>query len=116
MVKKVDKPWGYELIWAHTDKYVGKILHINAGHKLSLQYHEAKDETIFVKSGTLELHHDGFHFSLKEGESFHIKAGKVHRMSAGDHDVEVIEVSTPELDDVIRLSDAYGRVPECGAV
>ena len=113
---RIEKPWGYEFIWAKTDKYVGKILHINAGHKLSLQYHEVKDETIMVKSGKLDFHYDGHHFTLHEGESFHIKPGKIHRMSANDHDVEVIEVSTPELDDVVRLSDAYGRTPECGAV
>jgi len=113
---RVEKPWGWEEIWAKTDKYVGKILHINAFQRLSLQYHEVKDETILVKKGSLTLFYQGETFLLHPGESFHIKTGCIHRMIAGDHDVEVIEVSTPELDDVVRLSDVYGRAPECGAV
>jgi len=109
----VTKPWGYEKIWARTDKYVGKILRIESGHRLSLQYHVKKDETIHVQSGTLLLEY-GDHvdrltkYSLNPGDSFHIKTGMIHRMSAVT-DVDVYEVSTTELDDVVRLEDDYGR-------
>jgi len=113
----IEKPWGWEKIWAKTDKYVGKILHINAGESLSLQFHRIKEETILVKKGRLILTHNDTVHILSPGESFHIKPNDVHRMEAGNRDVEVIEVSTPELDDVVRLSDRYGRTePECGAV
>jgi len=112
-MQKVDKPWGHELIWATTDKYVGKILNIKSGHRLSLQFHRIKDETIIVKSGTLLLEYGqstDFLTSLvlNEGQSFHIRTGLIHRMS-GVTDVEVIEVSTPELFDVVRLEDDYNR-------
>jgi mannose-6-phosphate isomerase len=112
-MKKVDKPWGHELIWASTDKYVGKILSIKSGCRLSLQFHRIKDETIIVKSGTLLLEHGQSVDSLtslvlNEGQTFHIKTGMIHRMS-GVTDVEVIEVSTPELFDVVRLEDDYNR-------
>jgi mannose-6-phosphate isomerase len=111
----VDKPWGHELIWAHTAAYVGKILHVRAGEALSLQYHRVKDETIMVLRGRLQL----IHFA--EGEAprtlellphqpFHIRPGLRHRMIALD-DTDVLEVSTPELDDVVRLEDRYGRTP-----
>jgi mannose-6-phosphate isomerase len=111
--KRVDKPWGHELIWAHTARYVGKILHIKAGESLSLQYHRHKDETVMVLSGRMEFQHYG------EGEEprttvleplqpFHITPGLRHRMVAVE-DTDVIEVSTPELDDVVRLEDRYGR-------
>jgi len=110
---RVDKPWGYELIWAHTDKYVGKILHVSKGHALSLQYHRVKDETIHLLSGSLELQTgDGDALQtrvLAPGESFHITVGLRHRMSALA-DCDVLEASTPELDDVVRLEDRYGRV------
>jgi mannose-6-phosphate isomerase-like protein (cupin superfamily) len=114
-VEKTEKPWGYELIWAKTDKYVGKILHINKGCSLSLQYHKVKTETILVKSGTLILeicedNRGSKFFTLNEGETYHIPCVTIHRMSAVDCDVEVIEVSTPELKDVVRLEDMYGRV------
>lgn len=113
-MKKIDKPWGFELIWAHTEKYVGKFLHINNGFSLSLQYHNIKDETICVKSGilTLEIVENGVKkfFKLKEGETFRITPKMIHRMSSDDGDVIVIEVSTPELSDVVRLADNYGRV------
>lgn len=112
-IRKIDKPWGYELIWAETDRYVGKVLHIKHGCSLSLQYHVVKDETIMVKSGvlTLQLGHtkDEQIMTLKEGESYRIVPGMIHRMSAQIDDVDVLEVSTPELDDVIRLADDYGR-------
>ena len=109
----VPKPWGSELIWAHTDAYVGKVLRIDAGKRLSLQYHEHKTETIFVASGKLRLHHGA---SMEEvtttdldvGEHFHVPPGWVHRFEAIE-DTQLIEVSTPELDDVVRVSDDYGR-------
>lgn len=111
-VKRVPKPWGYELIFGHTDRYVGKILHIDRGHSLSLQYHEMKEETLFVVSGELELtiESDGDRriVPLRAGEAFHIPPRLIHRMLAIE-DTDVAEVSTPELDDVIRLEDRYGR-------
>jgi len=110
--KIVDKPWGYEIIWAHTDRYVGKILHINKGESLSYQYHVVKDETIRLLSGTLDLdlESDGERGQLRlaAGESLHIVPGMKHRMIAVE-DCDVLEVSTPELDDVVRLEDRYGR-------
>lgn len=113
MESLVLKPWGHEKIWARTDKYVGKILHIKSGHRLSLQYHVTKDETIHVQNGTLLLEHGDdvdclTKYSLNPGDSFHIKPGMIHRMSAVT-DVDVYEVSTTELDDVVRLEDDYGR-------
>ena len=109
----VDKPWGHELIWARTDRYVGKILHVRAGEALSLQYHRVKDETIMVLAGRLQL----IYFAegepphsreLPPREPFHIAAGMRHRLIAIE-DTEVLEVSTSELDDVVRLEDRYGR-------
>jgi mannose-6-phosphate isomerase len=109
----VEKPWGYELVWAHTDKYVGKVLHINKGESLSYQYHVVKDETIRLLSGTMnmDLETDGVKrtINLKIGDCLHITPGMKHRMSAIE-DCDVLEVSTPELDDVIRLEDRYGRI------
>lgn len=111
-MRRVEKPWGYELIWAHTDRYVGKVLHVNAGHKLSLQYHERKDETIHLWSGRLLLVVDegkGLHErELKPGEGYHIRPLIKHRMIAIT-DCDILEASTPELDDVVRLDDSYGR-------
>jgi mannose-6-phosphate isomerase-like protein (cupin superfamily) len=111
-VVRVDKPWGYELHWAKTDRYVGKLIHVDAGHALSLQYHNHKDETIFLWSGRLlfEIQENGSLVSreLTPGERVHITPGTVHRMTAID-DCDVFEVSTPELDDVVRLQDRYGR-------
>jgi mannose-6-phosphate isomerase len=111
-VQHVPKPWGYELIFAKTERYVGKILHVNQGHSLSLQYHEMKDETLFVVRGelklTLEWEGDRRELSLREGESFHIRPRLIHRMEAVV-DTDVAEVSTPELTDVVRLEDRYGR-------
>ena len=110
--RRVDKPWGYELIWAHTDRYVGKVLHVKAGHILSLQYHNRKDETMHVFHGQLILRTqvDG---KLQErpfvaGDSVHIPAGLVHQIEAVV-DSDVLEASTPELDDLVRLNDRYGR-------
>jgi mannose-6-phosphate isomerase len=111
-VLRVPKPWGYELIFAKTARYVGKILHINQGQTLSLQYHNVKEETLFVVRGELKLtiESDGDRrvLPLREGESFHIPPRLIHRMEAVV-DTDVAEVSTPELDDVVRLEDRYGR-------
>jgi quercetin dioxygenase-like cupin family protein len=111
-IPRVDKPWGYELHWAKTDRYVGKIIHINKGHALSLQYHNKKDETILLWSGKLlfEIQQDGelTKHEVTPGERFHVTPGTVHRMTAIE-DCDVVEVSTPELDDVVRLEDRYGR-------
>jgi len=110
---KVDKPWGHELIWAKTDRYVGKLLFIKAGEALSLQYHHVKDETIMVLSGRMELttFADGERAETEElapNVPFHITPGLRHRMVAIE-DTQIVEVSTPELDDVVRLEDRYGR-------
>jgi mannose-6-phosphate isomerase len=109
---RVPKPWGYELIFAKTDRYVGKILHINRGEALSLQYHEMKEETLYVVAGELELtvEHEGDRrvMPLRAGEAFHIPPRMIHRMIAIE-DTDVAEVSTTELDDVVRLEDRYGR-------
>jgi mannose-6-phosphate isomerase-like protein (cupin superfamily) len=111
-VKRVPKPWGYELIFAKTERYVGKILHINRGESLSLQYHEIKEETLFVVGGelklTIEIDGERREFPLRAGEAFHIAPRMIHRMEAIE-DTDVAEVSTPELDDVVRLEDRYGR-------
>ena len=108
----VQKPWGHEEIWAETEKYLGKILHINSGHRLSRQYHEIKCETIRVLNGTLylELGNQGeVCHVLNAGQVYDIKPGTVHRFCAKDTDVELLEVSTPEINDVVRLSDDYTR-------
>lgn len=109
---RVEKPWGYELHWAETDRYVGKLIHVNAGHALSLQYHNFKDETIFLWAGKLlfEIQEGGALVSrdMHPGERVHITPGTIHRMTAID-DSDIFEVSTPELDDVVRLEDRYGR-------
>ena len=111
--RRVPKPWGYELIWAETDRYVGKILHIVAGHALSFQYHEHKDETIHLLSGLLDLEWampDGPRRTtrLRPGDSFRVTPLLRHRMTAVE-DCDVLEASTPERDDVVRLEDRYGR-------
>jgi mannose-6-phosphate isomerase len=112
-ITRVEKPWGYEIHWAHTDRYVGKLIHVNAGHALSLQYHNRKDETIYLHSGRLlfEIGGDGKTLARREmrpGERVHITPKTVHRMTAIE-DSDIFEVSTPELDDVVRLEDRYGR-------
>ena len=111
-VVKVPKPWGHETIWAHSDRYVGKILHINAGQELSVQYHNKKDETVHLLSGEISYRvktdEQLEDMRLRVGESFRITPGTVHQMVAVT-DCDVLEVSTPELDDVVRLSDKYGR-------
>jgi mannose-6-phosphate isomerase len=112
-IRRVEKPWGHELILAHTDRYVGKLLHIEAGHALSLQFHERKDETFFVARGeiVLEVEEEGSMVpqALREGESYHVSPGTRHRMIAGASGCDLFEVSTPELEDVVRIEDRYGR-------
>ena len=112
-VTVVPKPWGHEIIWARTDQYVGKILHIKAGHALSVQYHNVKDETVYLLSGKLiywvklgdgELED----MRLEAGQAFRITPGTIHYMEAVT-DCDVLEASTPHLDDVVRLKDRYGR-------
>ena len=109
---KVEKPWGYELHWAKTDRYVGKLIHVNAGHALSLQFHNKKDETIFLWSGKLlfEIDVNGklTGREMLPGESVHVTPKTIHRMTAIE-DSDIFEVSTPELTDVVRLEDRYGR-------
>ncbi len=111
-MRRVDKPWGYEIIWAEADKYVGKILHINAGQRLSRQYHNKKEETFLVQKGSMDLEvGDGAEqktIRMNEMDTFHCTPKTIHRMVAVT-DVDVVEVSTPELDDVVRLEDVYGR-------
>jgi mannose-6-phosphate isomerase-like protein (cupin superfamily) len=111
--RRVEKPWGWELVWAETDLYVGKLLFIRAGHALSLQYHEQKDESWLVHEGraSLELGALGEPAETVEigpGDAFHYPPHTVHRIAAIE-DTLVLEVSTPHLDDVVRLEDRYGR-------
>jgi quercetin dioxygenase-like cupin family protein len=111
-IVKVEKPWGYELHWAKTDRYVGKVLHIDAGQALSLQYHNRKEETILLWSGRLlfEIEENGAltKREMNPGDRIHVTPKTVHRMTAVE-DCDIFEVSTPELDDVVRLQDRYGR-------
>ena len=109
---KIDKPWGYELVWARTDRYVGKVLHVKAGHILSLQYHNLKDETMHVLKGELILRTQPgdqlLERRFREGDSVHIPAKLIHQIEAVE-DSDVLEASTPELDDLVRVQDRYGR-------
>ncbi|MFW6206090.1 MAG: cupin [Gemmatimonadota bacterium] len=110
----IEKPWGHELIWAHTDRYVGKVLHVKRGHMLSLQYHEVKDETLHLLRGRMRFVVGTDPETLAseevgEGWSYRLTPGTVHRMEALT-DVDILEASTPELDDVVRLEDRYGRI------
>ena len=116
--RRVDKPWGYELIWADTEAYVGKLLHVNAGEALSVQYHEQKDETLYLLAGRVRLWAAPLGQELEEidfqrGQSFRVRPRTVHRMIAVE-DSDVLEASTPHLDDVVRIEDRYGRVQEAG--
>jgi mannose-6-phosphate isomerase len=108
----VPKPWGREVIFAENERYAGKILHLSAGHSLSLQYHERKDETIYVLEGQLQLQvgveGDMRELTLQPGDAHRIRPGTRHRMRAEVACV-ILEASSPELDDVVRLEDAYGR-------
>jgi quercetin dioxygenase-like cupin family protein len=112
-VKRIDKPWGYEVVFAHSEKYCGKLIFVRAGEQLSLQFHRVKDETIYVHSGRIELEigDPGGPLDVEvvgPGHSFRLKPGVVHRWRALE-DSTVLEASTPELDDVVRLEDRYGR-------
>lgn len=112
-VQRVDKPWGHELIWAKTKDYVGKVLHVKKGQRLSLQYHRIKEETMFVAKGCMILVFESDSGKLEEitmnaGEAHHIPTGKKHRVIAVE-DTDIFEVSTPHLDDVVRIEDTYGR-------
>jgi quercetin dioxygenase-like cupin family protein len=111
-VRRVEKPWGYELHWARTERYVGKVLHVNRGHALSLQYHNVKDETIHLWSGKLLFETDEGGMlvgrEMQPGESVRVRPGTIHRMTAIE-DSDILEASTPELDDVVRIEDRYGR-------
>jgi mannose-6-phosphate isomerase len=111
MRKKIDKPWGFELIWAQTEDYVAKLIVIEAGQRLSKQYHEKKTETVYVMEGVLlNYDKDDNETRLMQGETLHVEPGQVHRFCAPeDRYVKVIEVSTNHLDDVVRISDDYGR-------
>jgi mannose-6-phosphate isomerase len=113
-VRTVPKPWGHETIWASNDLYVGKILHVNAGQSLSVQYHNVKDETVYLLSGEMKywVQVEGSDelqdMRLKTGEAFRITPGTIHYIEAVT-DCDVLEASTPHLDDVVRLKDRYGR-------
>ena len=111
-MRTVPKPWGREVIFAENERYAGKLLYLEAGHSLSLQYHESKDETLYVLEGELELEveEDGEMRTrtMSPGEAYRIRPGTRHRMRA-DRPCVLVEVSSPELDDVVRLEDAYGR-------
>ena len=109
----MDKPWGYEIRWAVTDRYLGKILHVNKGEALSLQYHERKDEYQYVATGSVDIETGGPDGALtkrrmRTGDTLHIRPGTRHRITAIE-DTDIFEVSTPEGDDVVRLEDRYGR-------
>jgi mannose-6-phosphate isomerase-like protein (cupin superfamily) len=106
--KIVEKPWGREVWYAHEDRYAGKILEVTAGHALSLQKHARKQETMYLQSGRILYHFNGIEFEMVPGQCITIRPGDVHRMQALEDSV-ILEVSTPELDDVIRLEDRYGR-------
>lgn len=111
--QRVEKPWGHEIWWAHTDEYAGKILAVNAGHALSLQFHHEKDETSYLLSGRLRLVRGASEEELVEqeiepGQAWRVEPGTVHSIEALEDSV-VLEVSTPQLEDVVRLRDRYGR-------
>jgi mannose-6-phosphate isomerase-like protein (cupin superfamily) len=111
-MRRVPKPWGHEIVFAENERYAGKILHIEPGHRLSLQYHERKDETLYVLSGEVylqvEVEGELEEMRLVPGDSYRIRPGVRHRMRA-EIVCELVEASSPELDDVVRLEDAYGR-------
>ena len=110
---RTEKPWGYEILWAHTERYVGKILHIEPGHVLSLQYHEHKHESIYVLRGRMIFRYQDAAGALKEremiaGEAQQVPTGMIHQFEAVER-TDVLEASTDHLDDVVRLKDRYGR-------
>ena len=112
--QRIEKPWGYELLWALTDRYCGKLIFVRAGQALSLQFHRTKDESWYVQQGRAKLELAGPGEAMTEAEivgpgvSFHFPPGTVHRVTALE-DTVILEVSTPEIDDVVRLEDRYGR-------
>ena len=111
--ERVEKPWGHELHWALTDRYIGKLIHVNKGHQLSLQYHVQKDESIFIASGLLDLVLEDdtgeLHVHrMTPGMTARVRPGRRHRF-IGVEDTDLFEVSSPEVDDVVRLEDSYGR-------
>ena len=117
--RRVDKPWGWELIWAEAEQYVGKLLFVHAGQSLSLQYHEQKDESWLVHEGRARLELGEVDGALEvieigPGDAFRFRPGTVHRVTAVE-DTLVLEVSTPHLDDVVRLEDRYGRADAPGS-
>jgi mannose-6-phosphate isomerase-like protein (cupin superfamily) len=117
--RRVEKPWGHELIWAETDQYVGKLLHVRAGEALSVQMHRVKDETLFLLRGEIRLRVGPsagalVEVPLREGESVRLPPETVHAMEAVT-DADVLEASTPHLDDVVRFQDRYGRAAEEGS-
>jgi mannose-6-phosphate isomerase len=106
---KIEKPWGYEIIWTHTKSYVGKILHINAGKRLSKQYHIEKEESLYVIKGILYMELNGQTERLLPGQSFYVAPGVIHRFWANEVSVDLMEVSTTQLNDVVRIEDDFGR-------
>lgn len=114
-MRKIEKPWGYEEVWAHTDKYLGKLLTILPGHRLSLQYHQEKEETVYVLKGKLIVwfsKEEKDKVIYHEGVTYHVKPGVTHRFGAPEGEKEptvLIEVSSPEIEDVVRLADDYNR-------
>ncbi len=115
----IDKPWGHEEIWAQSSRYAGKILVINKGHRLSRQYHRVKEETIMVLEGTLvceegptEVGGEVKRHIMGPGEIFHVRPGTIHRFCAEETNVRLVEVSTSETADVVRLEDDYRRVTD----
>jgi mannose-6-phosphate isomerase-like protein (cupin superfamily) len=112
--RRVEKPWGWELVWAETEAYVGKLLFVRAGEALSLQYHEVKDESWLVREGRARLELGDAHggdleeLEIGPGDALRYRPGTVHRLTALE-DTLIVEVSTPQLDDVVRLEDRYGR-------
>ena len=117
-VTRVEKPWGYEIHWAKTERYVGKVLHVEKGHALSLQYHNLKDETMHVFSGRVLFECDDHGAlvgrELGPGDSVHVPPRLIHRITALETS-DVLEASTPELDDVVRIEDRYGRTSDTSA-
>jgi mannose-6-phosphate isomerase-like protein (cupin superfamily) len=112
-VERIEKPWGYEIVFAHSERYAGKVIFVRAGEQLSLQFHRTKDETVYVQSGRIELEIGDPGGTLDTevvgpGHAFRLRPGVVHRWRALE-DAVVLEASTPELDDVVRLEDRYGR-------
>jgi len=115
----IEKPWGHEEIWAQTGRYAGKILFIKEGHRLSRQYHQVKEETIMVLEGTLMCEEgpsssgsELLRHVLQPGEIFHVSPGTIHRFCAETTDVRLVEVSTAEIQDVVRLEDDYRRITD----